>query len=71
MKTKLTLNVDDKIIARAYFITKADLTLFLPNAEYELSEQHIYSKSKNNAFIGKKLKGQTLGIINGNKVFLK
>ena len=50
---------------------RASLTLFLPNVEYVFGDQHIYSKSKNNAFAGKKLKGQTLGIINGNKVFLK
>ena len=50
--------------------TKANFTLFIPDIEYVFSEENIYSKSKNNAFIGKKLKGKTIGIINGEKVFL-
>lgn len=50
--------------------SKANLTLFDPNGEYIFTDQHIFSKSKNNPFIGKKLKGQTFGIINGDKVFL-
>ncbi|MEO6453967.1 MAG: dihydroorotase [Ginsengibacter sp.] len=49
---------------------KADLTLFNPDIEYLFTEEHIYSKSKNNAFIGKTLKGRAIGIINGDKVFL-
>ncbi len=71
MQSENSRNIFNLPVPEIKLNTKADLTLFLPNAEYELSEQHIYSKSKNNAFIGKKLKGQTLGIINGNKVFLK
>ena len=49
---------------------KANLTLFIPGVDYVFTEEHIYSKSKNNAFVGKKLKGKTVGIINGDKVFL-
>lgn len=49
---------------------KANLTLFDPNAEYVFSEKNIFSKSKNNAFIGKTLKGKPLGIINGEALFL-
>lgn len=49
---------------------KANLTLFDPNIEYTFSEKNIYSKSKNNAFIGKTLKGKPLGIINGEALFL-
>ncbi|HSQ44696.1 MAG TPA: dihydroorotase [Ginsengibacter sp.] len=48
----------------------ANLTLFSPDLEYVLEEKDILSKSKNNAFIGKKLKGQVIGIINGDKLFL-
>jgi dihydroorotase len=49
---------------------KANLTLFNPHQEYIFNEENIFSKSKNNPFIGKKLKGRTFGIINGEKVFL-
>lgn len=49
---------------------KANVTLFKPDAEYVFEEKDIFSKSKNNAFIGKKLKGQVIGIINGDKLFL-
>jgi dihydroorotase len=49
---------------------KANLTLFIPELKYVFTEQHIYSKSKNNAFIGKELKGKAVGVINGEKVFL-
>ncbi len=49
---------------------KANLTLFEPNAEYIFKEENIYSKSRNSPYIGKRLKGKTFGIINGDKVFL-
>jgi dihydroorotase len=49
---------------------KANITLFTPGIEYVFTEDHIYSKSKNNAFIGKQLKGKAIGIINGDKLFL-
>jgi len=50
---------------------KANLTLFSPDVEFVFEEKDILSKSNNNAFIGKKLKGQVIGIINGDKLFLK
>jgi dihydroorotase len=49
---------------------KANLTLFLPNEEYVFEEKDILSKSKNNAFINKKLKGKVIGIINKDKLLL-
>ncbi len=49
---------------------KACLTLFNADEEYIFEEINIFSKSKNNAFIGKKLKGKVIGIINADKVFL-
>ncbi|MEO6638267.1 MAG: dihydroorotase [Ginsengibacter sp.] len=49
---------------------KACLTLFNTDEEYIFEEIHIFSKSKNNAFTGKQLKGKVIGIINGEKVFL-
>ncbi|MEO7960626.1 MAG: dihydroorotase [Ginsengibacter sp.] len=48
----------------------ANLTLFTVNEKYILQKQDIFSKSSNNAFIGKTLKGRVIGIINGEKVFL-
>ena len=49
---------------------KGSLTLFLPDEEYEFSQKDILSKSKNNAFIGQKLKGKVFGIINKDRLFL-
>lgn len=50
---------------------KANLTLFLPNKEWKVSEQDIRSKSKNTPFIGKKLKGKIAGVVNNGtaKIF--
>lgn len=48
----------------------ASLTLFNPVAEYILNEEMIQSKSKNTAFMGKKLKGKVIGIINKSKLHL-
>ncbi|MFT3981273.1 MAG: dihydroorotase [Ferruginibacter sp.] len=50
--------------------SEAVLTLFVPDAEYEFTASMIKSRSKNNPFTGKKLKGKVLGIINRNKVTL-
>ncbi len=49
---------------------RACITLFLPHEEYIFEEKNIFSKCRNNAFIGKKLKGRVIGIINGDKLFL-
>ncbi|MEO6733009.1 MAG: dihydroorotase [Ferruginibacter sp.] len=48
----------------------ATLTLFDPAAEYIFDEKDIRSKSKNSAFVGKRLKGKVIGIINGDKIYL-
>lgn len=48
----------------------ANLTLFVPDAEYLFEENHILSKCRNNAFLGKNLKGKVIGIINKDKLFL-
>ena len=50
---------------------KANITLFSPDDEYVFEEKDIFSKCRNNAFVGKKLKGKVIGIINGDKLFLK
>ena len=49
---------------------KANLTMFIPSEEFVFEEKDILSKCHNNAFIGKKLKGRVIGIINGDKLFL-
>lgn len=41
----------------------ANLTLFNPKVNYTFTQDHIYSTSKNSAFLGKKLKGTVYGII--------
>ncbi len=48
----------------------ANLSLFNIDEEYVFEEKDIFSKCRNNAFIGKTLKGKVIGIINGEKVFL-
>ena len=49
---------------------KANLSLFIPDEEYVFEEKYILSKSKNNAFVNKKLKGKVIGIINKDRLFL-
>ncbi|MGG9962346.1 dihydroorotase [Ferruginibacter sp. SUN106] len=48
----------------------ACLTLFNATTEYIFEAQMIQSKSKNSPFVGKKLKGKVIGIINKGKVEL-
>ena len=48
----------------------ASLTLFTSGTEFVFEENMIQSKSKNSAFIGKKLKGKVIGIINKNLIYL-
>lgn len=50
--------------------TSADLTLFDPEKEYVFEEEMISSKSHNSAFLGKRLKGQALGIIARNELVI-
>jgi dihydroorotase len=49
---------------------KANLTFFIPDKEYIFEEKDIFSKSRNNAFIGRKLKGKVIGIINKDRLHL-
>ena len=43
---------------------KATLTVYDPGTEYTVTNADLRSKSKNSAFVGKKLNGQIIGIIN-------
>ena len=49
----------------------ANLSLFDPGQEYVFTEEQILSKSKNSAFIGKKLKGKAFGIYAKNELLLQ
>lgn len=49
---------------------KANFTIFDTKSEWNFSEKNILSKSKNSPFIGKKLKGKVIGIVNNNEVIL-
>ncbi|CAN5559649.1 dihydroorotase [soil metagenome] len=49
---------------------EAFLTLFLPDADYSFEKDQIQSKSSNNAFIGRQLKGRVAGIINKQQVII-
>ena len=46
----------------------AKLSLFTLSNEFEFSKENILSKSKNSAFLGLKMKGKPLGIINSEKI---
>lgn len=48
----------------------ANLTLFNPATEYTFDENMIQSKSNNSAFVGKRLKGKVIGIVNRNQLVL-
>jgi len=48
----------------------ASLTLFTPDTEFIFEESMIRSKSKNTPFIGRKLKGRVVGIINKSNLLL-
>jgi len=49
---------------------QANITLFDPSAQWVVAKEDILSRSKNTPFIGQKLKGKVLGIINKNQIML-
>jgi dihydroorotase len=49
---------------------KACLTIFSTGADFTLTEKNIRSASRNNPFIGEKLAGKVLGIINNHQLHL-
>ena len=50
--------------------SRACFTIFEPNTEFIFEENMIVSKSKNSVFVGKKMKGKVVGIINKGRVVL-
>ncbi|RRO26133.1 dihydroorotase [Flavobacteriaceae bacterium 14752] len=48
----------------------AELTLFNPDIDWTFSETDIVSKSKNAIFLGEKMKGKALGIVNKNQFYV-
>ncbi len=70
MQTENTRNIFNLQVPRVNENETANLTLFNTDEEYIFEERNIFSKCRNNAFIGKKLKGKVIGIINGDRLFL-
>ena len=50
--------------------SEARLSLFKISKEFEFSKSNIKSKSKNSAFLGTKMKGYPIGIINSNHIII-
>ncbi|SFU70834.1 dihydroorotase [Pustulibacterium marinum] len=48
--------------------SKAELSLFNPGESFVFTSKHIYSSTKNSAFIGSKLQGKAYGIYNNNQL---
>ena len=70
MQTVNTRNIFGLAIPEIKEGATACLSLFLPTAEFSFDETMIHSKSKNTPFIGKKLKGTIVGIINKSQIHL-
>lgn len=49
---------------------QADITIFAPDFHWTFTEKDIFSKSKNSPFIGQKLVGKPLGVVNNRQLFL-
>jgi len=50
---------------------KANLSLFIPKGSTTFTDEHIVSTSKNSAFIGRTMKGNTYGIVSNGQMVLK
>ncbi|MEL6255483.1 MAG: dihydroorotase [Bacteroidota bacterium] len=48
---------------------EANLTIFHPKKEWEFNKSHIPSRAKNSPLIGRKMKGQVLGVLKGSSYF--
>jgi len=65
---KSVFGIKNETIAKG---NKADLSLFTPKGSATFTEEHILSTSKNSAFIGKAIQGNTYGIIANGQLILK
>lgn len=65
---KELFSVENHVIAEGKPVS---FTLFNPNEEYTFDKEHILSKSKNSAFLGKNLKGKVYGIASNGKIIVK
>ncbi len=49
----------------------ADITLFQPNAEWDLKKEDIFGNAFNTPYLDQKLKGKVVGVINNGKAAIK
>lgn len=49
---------------------KANITLFNPKLEWEFTEKHIASKSRNTPFVGTRFTGKALAVVNNSKMIV-
>jgi len=47
---------------------KANITIFNPKLEWEFTEKHIASKSKNTPFLGMKFTGKAIAVVNNSRM---
>jgi dihydroorotase len=47
---------------------KADISMFTTNDNWTFGKEHLFSKSKNSAFFGQKMKGKVIGIYNNGQL---
>ena len=64
---KATFGIESQTIAEG---SKANITLFNPDAKSKFVKENILSKSKNSAFLGIEIKGKAYGIYNQGKLVL-
>jgi dihydroorotase len=68
LNARKIFGLDYRVIQKDF---PASVTIYQPSEQIEVNETFFRSRSRNSPFIGKKLKGKVLGIVNGEKVFLK
>ena len=64
---KLVFNTDNPSLAIG---NKADISMFTTEDNWTFGKENIFSKSKNSAFLGQKMKGKTIGIYNNGQMII-